>query len=115
MIYAQIATKVRALTFQIFYRYRVYRNGTVAEERESVSDLWSGSESDLDGQGGMVGFLLGCSFSWEQALVDAGLVPRHIEEGRNVPMCAQCMMFVNQPRTYHNPCLLSEQCSYDST
>jgi hypothetical protein len=90
-------------------RYRVYRNGVVAEERDSVSDLWapyaatssdagdvgSGNDGGRSGgvshgsAGGMVGFLLGCSFSWEQALVDAGLIPRHIEEGRNVPMCVR--------------------------
>ena len=75
-------------------RYRVYHDGVVVEERDSVSDLWSGSKTDQGSDGSkdrfgklsMVGFLLGCSFSWEQALVDAGLTPRHIEECRNVPM-----------------------------
>ena len=60
-------------------RYRVWRDGTLAEERAEVGALW-------DADGGMVGFLLGCSFSWEQVLVDAGLPPRQIEEGSNVPM-----------------------------
>ena len=78
-------------------RYRIYRDGRVSEERDSVSDLWPENIDDepredsekkmgLELREGMVGFLLGCSFSWEQALVDAGLTPRHIEEGRNVPM-----------------------------
>jgi uncharacterized protein YcsI (UPF0317 family) len=30
--------------------------------------------------------VVGCSFTFEQALADAGLTPRHQEEGRNVPM-----------------------------
>ena len=42
-----------------------------------VKDLWTED---------MVGILLGCSFSWEKALADAGLCPRQIEEGKNVPM-----------------------------
>jgi uncharacterized protein YcsI (UPF0317 family) len=33
-----------------------------------------------------VGFLLGCSFTFEDALARAGLVPRHLEQGTNVPM-----------------------------
>ena len=31
-------------------------------------------------------FLLGCSFSFEQALITAGVPVRHIEENKNVPM-----------------------------
>lgn len=42
-----------------------------------IADLW-------DDQ--MVGFLLGCSFSWESLLEKAGLTPRHVEQGVNVPM-----------------------------
>lgn len=34
----------------------------------------------------MVGFLIGCSFTFEHALLDAGLPIRHIEEEHNVPM-----------------------------
>ena len=60
-------------------RYRVWRDGVVADE---VTDLTS---DELWGPR-TVGFLLGCSFSWEQMLVDDGLTPRQIEEGRNVPM-----------------------------
>lgn len=62
-------------------KYRVWRDGALAEERDEVGALW-------DADGGMVGFLLGCSFSWEKVLTDAGLAPRQIEEGRNVPMFA---------------------------
>jgi len=34
----------------------------------------------------LVAFVLGCSFSFEEALLEAGLPVRHIEQGRNVPM-----------------------------
>ena len=37
-------------------------------------------------EGPLICFLLGCSFSFEEALVKAGLGIRHIEEGGNVPM-----------------------------
>jgi uncharacterized protein YcsI (UPF0317 family) len=59
-------------------RYRVFRHG-VAEQREptDVVDLWRDD---------FVGFLLGCSFTFETALMAAGLPVRHIEQGRNVPM-----------------------------
>jgi uncharacterized protein YcsI (UPF0317 family) len=59
-------------------RYRVFRHGRPElAEPTDVADLW---RDDL------VGFLLGCSFTFEHALQRAGLRVRHIEEGRNVPM-----------------------------
>lgn len=59
-------------------RYRVFR-GDVAESHEptDIRGLW---RDDL------VAFLLGCSFTFENALVQAGLRVRHIDQGRNVPM-----------------------------
>jgi uncharacterized protein YcsI (UPF0317 family) len=58
-------------------RYCVYRDGTLASE---VTDLRSVWRNDF------VSFLLGCSFTFESALLQAGVPVRHIEEGRNVPM-----------------------------
>ncbi len=58
-------------------RYRVWRDGELAGEPTDVSDLWS---EDL------VAFLIGCSFSFETALMDAGVPVRNIEQGRNVSM-----------------------------
>jgi len=58
-------------------KYRVYRHGEVAEELTNITALWDN---------GMVGFLLGCSFSWEHVLKEEGLCPRQIEQGTNVPM-----------------------------
>ncbi|MDR3051967.1 MAG: putative hydro-lyase [Oscillospiraceae bacterium] len=58
-------------------RYRVYRDGVFAEERLDVADLW---------QRDFVSFLIGCSFSFEMDLLEAGIPVRQIEEGKNVPM-----------------------------
>lgn len=58
-------------------KYRVYRNGELIEERISVEDLW---REDL------VSFLIGCSFSFESELIEAGIEMRHNTEGVNVPM-----------------------------
>ena len=57
--------------------YRVYERGELTGEYPSVADLW---RDDL------VSFLLGCSFSFEAALLDAGIPLRHQEAGSNVPM-----------------------------
>jgi len=58
-------------------RYRVYEQGTLVAEPRSVEQWW---RDDL------VGFLLGCSFTFDQALVDSGIPLRHMEEQRNVAM-----------------------------
>jgi len=58
-------------------RYRSYGPGGSFEEALDVRRHW---RSDR------VAFLLGCSFTFEEALSQAGLVPRHIEENVNVPM-----------------------------
>lgn len=58
-------------------RYRVWRQGDLVDEPTNVRALW---RDDL------VTFVLGCSFSFEEALMSAGLGVRHIEQGRNVPM-----------------------------
>ena len=58
-------------------RYRVFRDGEFTEEVAGISDLWS---EDL------VTVALGCSFTFENALVRSNIPVRHIEMGRNVPM-----------------------------
>ena len=58
-------------------RYRVFRNGELAGEPTDIGALW---RDDL------VSFVLGCSFSFEWALMEAGLPLRHVSLGRNVPM-----------------------------
>lgn len=58
-------------------RYRVFKSGELIEERTDIQQLWTDD---------MVGFLIGCSFSFEEAMLKAGLTIRHIEEEKNVPM-----------------------------
>ena len=57
--------------------YRVYKNGELISEEREITKYWS---SD------MVSFLLGCSFTFETALIRAGIPLRHIDEGKNVAM-----------------------------
>ena len=57
--------------------YRVFRDGKLTEEVADIRDLW---RPDL------VTFILGCSFSFEQALMEDGLRLRYVDEGKNVPM-----------------------------
>lgn len=58
-------------------KYRVYEHGVLKEEAADLKALW---RDDL------VSFVLGCSFSFEEALMAAGLRLRYVDEGRNVPM-----------------------------
>ncbi|KQS66031.1 putative hydro-lyase [Modestobacter sp. Leaf380] len=58
-------------------RYRVWADGELVAEPTDVVDLW---REDL------VSFLVGCSFSFETALLDAGVPVRNIEQGTNVSM-----------------------------
>jgi len=57
--------------------YRVFRDGEPVEDRRDIRELW---RDDL------VAFVLGCSFSFEEALIEAGVPVRHVAQGRNVPM-----------------------------
>jgi uncharacterized protein YcsI (UPF0317 family) len=57
--------------------YRVWKNGVMVAEPTNIMDVW---------QDDLVTFVLGCSFSFEQALAEAGIPIRHIEQGCNVPM-----------------------------
>lgn len=58
-------------------RYRIYREGELTEETTSIEEVWS---DDL------VTFVLGCSFTFEEALTREGFRVRHLDEGRTVPM-----------------------------
>jgi len=57
--------------------YRIHRDGALAEERADIRALW---------QPDFTSFLIGCSFSFESALQQAGIALRHIDQGRNVAM-----------------------------
>jgi uncharacterized protein YcsI (UPF0317 family) len=57
--------------------YCIFRDGELIEEGADIKRHW---RDDL------VTFVLGCSFSFEAALLEAGLALRHIDEGKNVAM-----------------------------
>ena len=58
-------------------RYRIYKKGELTDEVTNLDKYW---RDDL------VAFLLGCSFSFEGPMLDAGLDVRHITDNHNVPM-----------------------------
>ena len=60
-------------------RYRVYRDGELVAEPTDVTEYF-------DARDDLVSFLIGCSFSFESALLEADIPVRQIEEGVNVPM-----------------------------
>lgn len=57
--------------------YRVYVDGELVEETPDAREWW---REDL------VSFLVGCSFTFEAALMEEGVPVRHVEQGVNVPM-----------------------------
>jgi uncharacterized protein YcsI (UPF0317 family) len=58
-------------------RYNIYRKGRLEKTIEEIKPYWRDD---------FVTFLLGCSFSFEEALIRAKIPVRHIEENKNVPM-----------------------------
>lgn len=58
-------------------RYRLWRDGEMVDEPKDVSSYWRGD---------LVAFVLGCSHSFEEALIEGGLSVRHIELDCTVPM-----------------------------
>ena len=57
--------------------YNIYRDGTLAGSATDIRDIW---------QDDLVAFALGCSFTFEQALMRAGVPVWHIEHNTTVPM-----------------------------
>lgn len=62
--------------------YRLFTDGRLSGEAPDIRALW---RDDL------VSFVLGCSFTFEHALIDAGIRLRHVQEGRNVAMYVTSM------------------------
>ncbi|WP_440682443.1 putative hydro-lyase [Cysteiniphilum halobium] len=61
-------------------RYRIYKKGKLQQQEElDISNLW---------QDDFVIFLIGCSFTFESALIAHGLSISHIKQRKNVPMYA---------------------------
>lgn len=77
--------------------YRVFRDGVAVEDVPDIRHLW---------QDDFVAFVLGCSFSFEEALIQAGLPMRHIEQGTEVPMF-RTNIETRPAGRYHGPTVVS--------
>jgi uncharacterized protein YcsI (UPF0317 family) len=76
----EFRTKVLSLDADIrtdIPRYNIYRKGKLQNTVKEIKGFW---EPDF------VSFLLGCSFSFEEAMLRSKIPVRHIEEEKNVPM-----------------------------
>jgi uncharacterized protein YcsI (UPF0317 family) len=78
-------------------RYRVWRNGELVDEPTDVRALWSDD---------MVSFVIGCSFTFEHALMAEGIVLRHVEQGRNVAMY-RTSVATSPAGPFHGPMVVS--------
>ncbi len=78
-------------------KYRVYKKGELVDEPTDILKYW---REDL------VAFLLGCSFSFEWALIEAGIPIRHIEAKRNVPMY-KTNIETKRAGIFHGPLVVS--------
>lgn len=78
-------------------RYRVWRHGELAAEPTDLRDVW---RDDL------VSFVIGCSFSFEEALMADGIEMRHIALGRNVPMY-RTSIATQAAGPFHGPMVVS--------
>lgn len=58
-------------------KYNIYKEGVLTDTVDDISEYW---------QDDFVTFLIGCSFTFEQAILDEGLSIKHIDAGRNVAM-----------------------------
>jgi len=79
-------------------KYRIYENGTLTGEAADIRDLWRDD---------YVFFLIGCSFSFEEALVSADIEVRHIKEGKNVPMYKTSVLCNDSGRFTSTPMVVS--------
>ncbi|PYM76335.1 MAG: putative hydro-lyase [Candidatus Rokuibacteriota bacterium] len=78
-------------------RYRIYKDGVLADEVSDATPYW---RDDL------VAFLLGCSFTFEWVLLDAGIRLWHVEHGKNAAMwrtSTQC----RPAGVFHGPMVVS--------
>jgi uncharacterized protein YcsI (UPF0317 family) len=78
-------------------RYRVWRGGELVGEPDDISEVW---RDDL------VSFVLGCSFSFEEALTAEGIELRHITQGCTVPMYRTSIATV-AAGPFHGPMVVS--------
>jgi uncharacterized protein YcsI (UPF0317 family) len=76
----EFRTKVLSLDADIrtdVPRYNIFRDGKLQNTVNEIRSFWKPD---------FVSFLLGCSFSFEEAMLRSRIPVRHIEEDKNVPM-----------------------------
>jgi len=78
-------------------RYRVWKGGALLEEPTDITPWW---RDDL------VAFVIGCSFSFEEALLADGIPLKHIERGSNVPMW-RTSIATEAAGPFHGPLVVS--------
>jgi len=78
-------------------RYRVFRRGVLIDEPTDIRGHW---RDDL------VAFVLGCSFSFEEALIEAGIELRHMSLGVTVPMY-RTSIATTPAGPFHGPVVVS--------
>jgi uncharacterized protein YcsI (UPF0317 family) len=78
-------------------KYRIYKDGVLADEVTDVTPYW---RDDL------VAFLLGCSFTFEWAMLEAGVRLWHIEHGKNVAMW-KTSIACRPAGVFHGPTVVS--------
>jgi len=77
--------------------YRVWKNGEMVEEVRDLKKVW---RDDL------VSFVLGCSFSFEEALIEDGIELRHMTCGVTVPMY-RTTIATTPAGPFHGPVVVS--------
>lgn len=75
--YKPLLTHADYIILSLITRYAIYRNGKLEDETHDVTHVWPEDS---------VAFLIGCSFSYDGALLEAGIPLRSAEQGKNVPM-----------------------------
>jgi uncharacterized protein YcsI (UPF0317 family) len=78
-------------------RYRVWKNGEIVAEPDNIKDVW---RDDL------VSFVIGCSFSFEEALMADGIEMRHIALNKTVPMF-RTSVETKPAGPFHGPMVMS--------
>lgn len=78
-------------------RYRVWRRGELVDSPTDIRALW---RDDL------VSFVIGCSFSFEHALLADGIRLRHVEQRRNVAMYRTSIP-TRRAGAFHGPLVVS--------
>jgi uncharacterized protein YcsI (UPF0317 family) len=78
-------------------RYRVWEHGKLVDEPTDIRDRWRDD---------FVSFLIGCSFTFEAALLRGGVPVRHIELGVNVPMF-RTNIVCRPAGVFHGPLVVS--------